>query len=158
MRRGALVTTILIALVSCGYGDEGGGTERRAASSLHPGTVLIDSGDDSVLVDVEVAQSPEERARGLMFRRSLAEDAGMVFIYFRPHDGGYWMKNTRIPLSIAFFGKEGRILRILDMEPCRREPCPIYDPEVTYWGALEVNRGAFDRWGVEVGDTIRLTQ
>jgi uncharacterized protein len=44
------------------------------------------------------------------------------------------------------------------MNPCREEPCELYDPGVAYWGALEVNRGAFDRWGVEPGDSIRLSQ
>jgi uncharacterized membrane protein (UPF0127 family) len=159
MPRLVLLTVFLVVTASCNYGgDEGGGSDAGATGSLQPGTVLIDTGDDTVLVDVEVAQDPEERARGLMFRRSLPDDAGMVFIYFQPHDGGFWMKNTRIPLSIAFFGKQGRILRILDMEPCRRDPCPMYEPKVSFWGALEVNRGAFDAWGVEVGDTIRLTQ
>jgi uncharacterized protein len=66
------------------------------------------------------------------------------------------MKDTLIPLSIAFYGADGRIVRILDMEPCRRDPCPVYDPHATYRGALEVNQGEFRRWGVEVGDTLRV--
>ena len=73
-----------------------------------------------------------------------------------PASGGFWMKNTLIPLSIAFFDARGRILRMLDMEPCREEDCPLYDPGVPYHGALEVNRGAFQRWGVRAGDRIRL--
>jgi hypothetical protein len=47
-------------------------------------------------------------------------------------------------------------LRILDMEPCRQDPCPLYDPRATYRGALEVDKGAFQRWGVKVGDTLRV--
>ena len=150
----------LLAAVACDYGsDEGALTAGRGpAAGFDDGTVLIDTGGDSVLVDVEVADTPAERGRGLMFRRSLPPNAGMVFIYFEPHDGGFWMKNTYVPLSIAFFDRDGEILRILDMRPCRRDPCRIYDPGVAYWGALEVDRGAFDRWGVEVGDTLRLTQ
>ncbi len=80
----------------------------------------------------------------------------MVFRYPADGAGGFWMKNTLIPLSIAFYDARGRILRILDMEPCRRNPCPLYDPGVAYDGALEVNRGAFRRWGVQTGDVLRL--
>jgi uncharacterized membrane protein (UPF0127 family) len=66
------------------------------------------------------------------------------------------MKNTLIPLSIAFLDADGRILRILDMEPCEADPCPLYPPGVAYTSALEVNQGAFERWGVEVGDLVTL--
>jgi uncharacterized membrane protein (UPF0127 family) len=66
------------------------------------------------------------------------------------------MKNTLIPLSIAFWDARGRIVRILDMTPCRADPCRLYDPRVAYAGALEVNRGAFRRWGVERGDRIAV--
>lgn len=68
----------------------------------------------------------------------------------------FWMKNTTIPLSIAFWNRNGRILRILDMAPCRVDPCKIYDPKVAYRGALEVNRGAFRRWGVRPGATVTI--
>ncbi len=107
-----------------------------------------------MLLKVEVADDPKERERGLMFRESLPKRAGMVFIFFEETRGGFWMKNTRIPLSIAFFDRDGEIVRILDMDPCKRDPCRIYDPRVSYWGALEVNQGAFERWGVDEGDTI----
>jgi hypothetical protein len=93
-----------------------------------------------------------------MHRESLDDDAGMIFMFFEEQQGGFWMKNTLIPLSIAFFDANGEILRIMDMRPCEADPCPVYDPEVTYMGALEVNQGAFDRWGVEEGDTILLNQ
>ena len=66
------------------------------------------------------------------------------------------MKDTLIPLSIAFYDGRGRILRILDMAPCHADPCRAYDAGVAYRGALEVNREAFRRWRVRVGSTIRL--
>jgi uncharacterized membrane protein (UPF0127 family) len=68
------------------------------------------------------------------------------------------MKNTLIPLSIAFYDVDGTILRILDMEPCRSDPCRVYDPGVRYAGALEVNQGAFERWGVREGDRLELRE
>jgi uncharacterized membrane protein (UPF0127 family) len=151
-----LVLSVLLVIgVACdGYGDD----EVSSEPSLQPATTQIDTAEGIVLVDTEVADSPEERARGLMNRKSLGDDEGMMFLYFKEHTGGYWMKDTLIPLSIAFFDHGGKILSILDMEPCEKEPCPIYDPQVSYWGALEVNQGAFDEWGVEVGDRIRSNQ
>jgi uncharacterized membrane protein (UPF0127 family) len=122
------------------------------------GTVIIDKGKRTVLLDVQVAQTPEQRARGLMGRRSLPRDAGMVFIFFAPTRGGFWMKDTLIPLSIAFFDRDGVIEKILDMDPCRGDPCRVYDPGLEYWGALEVNRGAFARWRVTEDDVVRLAQ
>jgi uncharacterized membrane protein (UPF0127 family) len=81
-----------------------------------------------------------------------------VFLFPEDTTSSFWMKNTLLPLSIAFYGADGRIVRILDMEPCRRAPCRLYDPHVTYRGALEVNRGAFRRWGVAEGDRVRVEQ
>ena len=80
----------------------------------------------------------------------------MALLFFRDTRAGLWMKNTSIPLSAAFFDDKGTILKILDMDPCHQMPCRVYEPGVEYVGALEVNRGAFERHGVTVGDTIHL--
>lgn len=141
--RPLLVACLALALASCG-GDD--------ASPR----VLIDTGADEVAVQVEVADTDEERQVGLMNRESLPEDAGMLFLFPGETSGGFWMKNTLIPLSIAFVGGDGTILRILDMEPCRADPCTVYDPGVAYETALEVNQGAFARWQVEEGDGLRV--
>ncbi len=119
-------------------------------------TVVIETADGEVLVPVEVADSADEREVGLMNRESLPEDAGMIFLFDDDSSGGFWMKDTLIPLSIAFADADGVILNILDMEPCETDPCEIYDPGVTYRSALEVNQGAFSRWGVEEGDRLTL--
>ena len=76
-----------------------------------------------------------------MNRRSLGAKAGMVFLYPQDHRGGFWMKNTLIPLDIAFSGARGKILRILTMQPCRRDPCRIYDPKVAYRARARGQRG-----------------
>jgi len=81
----------------------------------------------------------------------------MVFAYPEDHRGGYWMKDTLIPLDIAFYDERGKILRILTMRPCRRDPCRIYEPGVVYRSALEVNAGSFRRWGVRKGDRISVS-
>jgi uncharacterized protein len=152
MRQLALIVVFLLALAAgCSSGDDGNGG---------PGgpTVVIETADGDREIAVEIADTPDERARGLMGRTSLPEDAGMIFVYPEPTEGGYWMKNTLIPLSIAFHDVNGTILRILDMEPCRRDLCPVYDPGVRYAGALEVNQGAFERWGVREGDRLELRE
>jgi uncharacterized membrane protein (UPF0127 family) len=118
---------------------------------------VLSHGGASATVAVELADTPAEREQGLMNRTSLPSDEGMVFTFPEDHRGAFWMKDTLIPLSIAFYGADGRILRILDMKPCARDPCHLYDPEVAYRGALEVNRGAFARWGISEGDELRIT-
>ena len=116
----------------------------------------IVTGKRSVTLRVEVASTDAQRAQGLMNRRRLAANAGMVFLFARPTHVQFWMKDTLIPLSIAFYDRRGRILRIVDMAPCRADPCPVYDARVAFRGALEVNRGAFRRWGVRAGSVVRL--
>jgi uncharacterized protein len=145
--RAALVIAVAVLL-----------TQAAAASALPRTTAILDTGERRVRLTVEVADEANEWRVGLMNRRSLAPNAGMVFLFPTSMRGGFWMKNTLIPLSIAFFDGRGRILRIMVMTPCRADPCPVYDPRVAYRGALEVNRGSFGRWGARRGDTIRVVR
>ncbi len=128
----------------------------QAPVTFAKGHVLLTTERRHTVINVEIARTPDQQARGLMFRRSLARNAGMVFVFREAVRGGFWMKNTLIPLSIAFYNGRGKILRIMVMEPCTADPCPVYDPKVAYRGALEVNKGSFGRWGVNRGDTITL--
>ena len=117
---------------------------------------MIETDSGEVEVAVEVADTEQERTRGLMGREELSPDAGMLFLVDEPVLSAFWMKNTLIPLSIAFWGPDERIFRILDMDPCRAAPCPLYDPRGAWVGALEVNQGFFQEHDVEVGDAVRL--
>jgi uncharacterized membrane protein (UPF0127 family) len=143
-----------------GEGSEAATTEPEPTTTEPeaPGPVVLieTAGGDEVVVAVEVADSAEERQVGLMGRESLPDDAGMIFLFDEDTSGGFWMKDTLIPLSIAFADADGTIVSVLDMEPCEADPCEIYDPGVTYRSALEVNQGAFSRWGVEEGDRLTL--
>jgi uncharacterized membrane protein (UPF0127 family) len=145
-----LLSLVLVGLALASCGGTGGPGDDRAPHAV----IATDSG--AVSIDVEIADSEGERARGLMGRTELPEDAGMVFLFPEETSGPFWMKDTLIPLSIAFYDEDGSILRILDMDPCRRDPCPLYDPGVAFHGALEVNQGAFARWNVREGDRVRL--
>jgi len=120
------------------------------------GTAVIRTPEHSVTVKVELARTPAQLHRGLGGRKTLAANAGMAFLWDSEVRGQFWMKDTSIPLSIAFWGKGGKILRILDMAPCLADPCRVYDPKVAYRGALEVNRGAFKRWGVRPGAVVTI--
>jgi uncharacterized membrane protein (UPF0127 family) len=127
-----------------------------AAVTFPHGTAFIRTGDRTVKVRIEIAETPAQLEQGLSGRRTLAPNSGMAFLWKSDVRGQFWMKNTSIPLSIAFWGKSRRILRILDMAPCRRDPCKIYDPKVAFRGALEVNRGAFARWSVRPGALVTI--
>jgi len=142
---------ILLAVV-CAAGCGGSARESHGGAA-----VVLEGPMAGKRVSVEVADTDAERGRGLMGRSSLPPDAGMLFVYEKDHSGAFWMKDTLIPLSIAFYAGDGRILKILDMAPCKHDPCPLYDPGVAYRGALEVNAGAFRRWGISEGDRLRVT-
>jgi uncharacterized membrane protein (UPF0127 family) len=106
-------------------------------------------------IRVEVARTDEERARGLMGRASLGKDEGMIFIFEKEAIHGFWMKNTLLPLSIAFVDKEGRIIWMTDMEPLTLS---THDPPRPVLYALEMNKGWFARNGIKVGDTVRFSK
>lgn len=120
------------------------------------GHAVLHTPSKDITVKVQIAQTPQQLARGLMDRRSLARNAGMAFLFGQPTHGSFWMKGTRWPLSIAFWNENGRILRMLDMRTCQHSPCRAYNPHLAFWGALEVNRGSFRRWDVSTGDVIEI--
>lgn len=104
-------------------------------------------------IKVEVARTEKEQERGLMFRERMGKDEGMLFVYEREEMLSFWMKNTRLPLSIAFIDKGGRIVDIQDMEPFSLETHTSAYP-ARY--ALEMNRGWFAREGIKVGDLVKI--
>jgi uncharacterized membrane protein (UPF0127 family) len=121
----------------------------RATISTHQEEVRTDA--------LSIADSPEERRVGLMGVEALDEDGGMVFVFDGEQDGSFWMKDTLIPLSIAFWGEDGRLLDILEMEPCTADPCPTYSARAPYTHALEMNAHWFEDRGIEIGDRVELT-
>ncbi|MCX6356903.1 MAG: DUF192 domain-containing protein [Candidatus Aureabacteria bacterium] len=106
------------------------------------------------VVSVELARRPGEQDRGLMFRKRLREDEGMLFIYDSPRVMSFWMKNTRIPLSIAFVDAGGKIVHIEDMHPYDSETRHVCPVPAQY--ALEMNQGWFQRNGVGVGQKMEI--
>jgi uncharacterized membrane protein (UPF0127 family) len=123
------------------------------------GTLRIYHGILRATLQVEIVASVETRSRGLMFRKSLPEDAGMLFVFEADGRWGFWMKNTLIPLSIGFIDSRWRLLEILDMQVApdpANGPFTIYEPSAPYRYALEVNQGYFKRKGFTPGARLEL--
>jgi uncharacterized membrane protein (UPF0127 family) len=144
-----------IAIVSVACASEAP-PDDTGDGGLARGTLVIETDGGEVPISVEIAETPEQKARGLMGRTFLPPNAGMVFLEQEPTTTGFWMKDTLIPLSIAFWGQDRRIFRILDMEPCGTDDCPTYEPRGEWVGAAEVNQGFFEERGVQTGDRVRL--
>ena len=109
---------------------------------------------DGVPFRPELALSPDQRSRGLMHRTRAPAD-GMLFVFPYATSGGFWMKNTRVPLRIVFFDSRGKAVRTMTMTPCRADPCRIYDPLRRYRFALEL-RASDTRTADRLGPPARL--
>ncbi len=106
-------------------------------------------------IRVEVARTPEERAQGLMGRRHLGKEEGMLFVFEEEGYHRFWMKDTLIPLSIAFIDREGRIVQITDMKPLT---LTSHAPPKPILYALEMTQGWFSKNGIKVGDRVRFSK
>jgi uncharacterized membrane protein (UPF0127 family) len=145
--------TLLVLAFSAGCG---GGAESIAASRLEAdGTAtlrLVARDDHQARLSVEIADTREERAVGLSGRPELAPDAGMLFV-FQARGAGFWMKDTLIPLSVAFIASCGEIVHIVDMEPLSLQ---LHNSPVDYAFAIETNQGWYQQNRIAVGDTVEL--
>lgn len=135
-----------------------------AVPTTIPTTTTLDRGDlsewelISVSLDEETllvarANSPDERAQGLMGVEDLGAVDGMLFVFPADTNGSFWMKDTLIALDIAFFSADGVLVDILAMEPCLADPCPSYRPDGVYRWALELPAGGL----TGLSDQARLT-
>ena len=115
---------------------------------------LEPAGGSPVTVRLEVAADPATRARGLMEREQVPPGTGMVFLYPADVAESFWMKNTLVPLSIAFVAADGRVVSVAEMTPCTADPCPSYAPAGPYRYAVELAAGAFRAAGVGPGAKV----
>jgi uncharacterized membrane protein (UPF0127 family) len=109
-------------------------------------------------LSVEIADTDAAREQGLMGITDLPADEGMAFVWDSPTDATFWMKDTLIPLSIAFVDERDRVIAVREMTPCASDPCPTYAASATYTTAIEANAGWFDDHGVRPGDRMRLQE
>jgi uncharacterized membrane protein (UPF0127 family) len=152
MRRARLPALVaaLFVVAACGGGN---GSEPAGSEAALPVAVFTNESGDKIELGVEVVATPEKRTRGLMFREHLPDDQGMLFDFGGETATGFWMKDTLIPLSLAFISERGVILGIVDMEPLTEE---VHRPEGPYYFAIEVNQGWYERNGIAVGSTAEL--
>jgi uncharacterized membrane protein (UPF0127 family) len=125
------------------------------ASSAYPtpnGVVDTHSGD-IVLVRLEIAATTQQQETGLMYRKSLDPDSGMIFVWDQPVQDCFWMENTYIPLTVAFLDASGHMMEAQDMQPLTTD---CHMPKAPYMYALEVNQGFFVAHGIRAGDQIQL--
>ena len=145
MHRNLTLAFALAALLLGGRADAQDGPQKLPAIRLSAGMHAIQA---------EVAQSPDERSIGLMFRKSMGTDDGMLFVFEQSGQQCFWMKNTLLPLSVAFIADDGTIVNIEAMKPqtlddhCSAKPVRF---------VLEMNDGWFARRGIKVGSKIRGT-
>ena len=125
------------------------------ASQKPPRAVL----DDGFVIRLELAQTPDEIAQGLMFRPSLDADRGMLFLFEVDRVPSFWMKHTMIPLDLLFLDGQGAIVDLVEnAQPCAAEPCPQYIPSRAVSAVLEVSAGTADRHGLAIGDRLAFKQ
>ena len=169
----ALLFVFLLFIAGCG-GEESSTPEEAGPATTAPAqttteatqnaavtsapdestTVAItDANGERSEVEVEIADDEAEQRRGLMERTELAENAGMLFVFDREAPRSFWMRNTLIPLSIAYIAADGRIVDIQDMQPLDETSHP--SPEPAQY-ALEVNQGFFAERGIDVGDVVEI--
>lgn len=168
MSRSRTVASAVMALLAalavhgCGAADGAGGeassdavqdSEAVVQGASAPQGDLVPIRVAGIEIMVEIADEDEERSRGLMHRESLPEDQGMLFVYTDERTLSFWMRNTLIPLDIAYIDREGRIVDIQQMEPQDSTTHPSAAPAMY---ALEMNQGWFEANGVEVGDRIEF--
>jgi uncharacterized membrane protein (UPF0127 family) len=151
-----VVAGVLAGLFLIGRADDEPDTQ-ATPTSAGPATVEYELRPQDravVKVRLEVAANPDARGRGLSRRASVPDGSGMVFLFPGDTDSAFWMKDTLVPLSIAFVGADGRVVAVREMEPCEADPCPLYQPQAAYRSAVELPAGAFDEAGVRPGDLV----
>jgi uncharacterized membrane protein (UPF0127 family) len=147
MIRRILLVSLLTGLVAC---SSPGSVQ---PTSMRQGEVVFGGGDR---LRVRIAETPAERAAGLMHVMALPPDDGMAFVFGGPVTDRFWMKDTLIPLSVAFVAQDGTIVSVSDMDPCTADPCPTYPASGPYTMAVEANLGWFHDHGVGAGSDARL--
>lgn len=140
----------VLLLAACSGADDAPATPPLPVVAL---TVADADGRAVASLSAEVAATPDQRQRGLMFRQSLGEDAAMLFVYPAETAGTFWMKDTAIPLTIAFLAADGRVLELIDGAPFDET---LLRPATPYRYALEVNAGWFARRGLASGARVVL--
>ncbi len=145
----------MLALAAAAILDCGGRPQKEPGpgpGQERPGLIRLTI--DTAVVWAEVADRPDVRQMGLMYRKELPRDQGMLFVFEEPQILDFWMRNTHIPLDIAFISSDGIILNIEAMKPL--DEGPRYRSRSPARYALEVNQGWFAKRGIKPGTRVRF--
>ena len=134
------------AALTCVLALQGPGTARADPLLTYPLKI------NGHVIRVEVANTDEARRTGLMFRDALGENQGMLFVYETESRHAMWMKNTLIPLSVAFIDRSGRIINIEDMQPQTED---AHSARASAAFSLETNQSWFKKRGIKAGDRVQ---
>ncbi len=152
MRIWTMIAVTLLTLLDLTAPPAGAECRVPALAYKH-GVVTFTEHGRAAQVRVEIADTPQSQDIGLMCRTSLEPDAGMLFIFPEDTRGPFWMKNTLIPLSIAFIGARWHVIALMDMrvapDPANPPPSDLFAPQRPYRYALEVNQGFFAHHGID---------
>lgn len=150
-----LISAVGAILAACGGAPRSASpTPTAVAAPVAGPRVVLPSG---AVYRLEVARTPEETAQGLMYRESLPERTGMLFLFRDAATHKFWMKNTMIPLDIIWLDHTGRVVYVsANTPPCRVDPCPSYGPEGPVAAVLEIAGGLAEKEKVTVGSSITL--
>ncbi|HEX9303066.1 MAG TPA: DUF192 domain-containing protein [Thermoanaerobaculia bacterium] len=153
--RSRLVGPIVLALsTACGGTPQAPAAPAPTAAPARGPTVVLPSG---AVYSVEVARTPEEQTQGLMFRESLPENTGMLFLFSDNGVHRFWMKNTIIPLDMIWMDGGGKVLFVsANTPPCKADPCPSYGPDAPAASVLEIAGGRASKEKILVGSILRF--
>jgi uncharacterized membrane protein (UPF0127 family) len=153
----AVVVLLLLGGLAGGACKNSAGQRQTAASApggAAPATVVVDASDGKVAFHVEVARTPTQHERGLMYRRYLAPDAGMIFVFERELMQTFWMKNTFIPLDMIFISADRRIVGIVANAEPQTETVRAVEAPSQY--VLEIGGGVAAKDGLRAGQRVEF--
>ena len=154
--------TVLLAvfvLAACAHVSATAGPVPNPSLDLPQGNLTVaGSGGPKLSLHVQIAETTQSREEGLMGVKKMPDQVGMAFLFGGPTSTGFWMKDTLIPLDIAFWDGKGGIVATSTMTPCTTASCPVYQPPRSYVGSVEMNAGLLAARGIKAGDTVTLTR
>jgi uncharacterized protein len=151
------MATLLAAALAAACGAAPASTPAPAATPLAPPAGPRAEMPSGAVYKLELALTPEDQALGLMFRESLPERTGMLFVFPEDAPHHFWMKNTMIPLDMIWMDAAGKVLFISpDTPPCKADPCGTYGPDSPARQVLEIAGGLAAKEKITVGSTLKL--
>jgi uncharacterized membrane protein (UPF0127 family) len=156
MIRKILLAIVAVVVIVAALGFYLGMPQSSADQSMRlpvdPAPLVVETAGGERSFAIEVADDTSERSAGLMFRESMDDDHGMLFVFPETKEAGFWMKNTPMPLDLIFIGEDGRVRGILPGEPFSEA---VISPGKPVRFVLELKRGTADKAGIKDGDLLR---